>query len=112
LGTLSTCQPCAWQARLESVDSWPMAIIIHKIFGGRPKLVSASCVTGRRYPPPERCMLYFVKRSLVPEQVYNGPSFRELSGGKWINLVGISCSFCSYDPWIGRVQLKYSSLLW
>lgn len=26
---------------MESVDCWPMAIIIHQIFGGKPKLVSA-----------------------------------------------------------------------
>jgi hypothetical protein len=45
---------------LESVDCWPMAIIIHKTFGGRPKLVTAPGVTGGRYPPLEGCMLYSV----------------------------------------------------
>jgi hypothetical protein len=49
---------------MESVDYWPMAIIIHKTVGGRPKLVAASGVTGRRYPPPERRMLYSVKALL------------------------------------------------
>jgi hypothetical protein len=43
---------------LESVDCWPMAITIHKTFGGRPKLVTAPGVTSGRYPPPEGCMLY------------------------------------------------------
>jgi len=50
----------AWQALMESVDYWPMAIIIHKTFGGKPKPVAASGVTGRRYPPLERRMLYSV----------------------------------------------------
>jgi len=50
---------------LESVDCWPMAIIIHKTFGGRPKLVTAPGVTGGRYPPPEGCMLY--SGALVPD---------------------------------------------
>ena len=48
----------AWQALMESVDYWPMAIIIHKTFGGKPKPVAAPSVTGRRYPPPERRMPY------------------------------------------------------
>jgi len=42
------------------VDCWPMAIIIHKTLGGKPKPITVSGVIGRRYPPPEGCMLYFV----------------------------------------------------
>jgi hypothetical protein len=45
---------------LESVDCWPMAIIIHKTFRGRPKLVTALGVTGGRHPLPEGCMLYSI----------------------------------------------------
>jgi hypothetical protein len=46
---------------LESVDYWPMAIIIHKTFGGKPKPVTVLAgVTGGRYPPPEGCMLYSI----------------------------------------------------
>jgi hypothetical protein len=52
---------------LESVDCWPMAIIIHKTFGGKPKLVTALGVTGGRYPPPEGCMLYSFLGALVPD---------------------------------------------
>jgi hypothetical protein len=53
---LRSCQLHAWQALLESVDCWPMAIIIHQTFGGKPKLVTVlTGVTSGRYPPPERC---------------------------------------------------------
>jgi hypothetical protein len=51
------------QALLESVDCWPMATIIHMTFGGKPKPIAASGVIGRRYPPPEGCMLYPVVAS-------------------------------------------------
>jgi len=38
-----------------------MAIIILKTLGGKPKPVAVlRGVTGGRYPPPERCMLYSV----------------------------------------------------
>jgi hypothetical protein len=38
-----------------------MAIIIHKIFGGKLKPVTVfNNVTGGRYPPPEGCMLYSI----------------------------------------------------
>jgi len=43
-----------------------MANIIPKTFGGKPKLVTASGVTGGRYPPPEGCMLYSGYGALVP----------------------------------------------
>ena len=69
---------------MESVDYWPMAIIIHKTFGGKPKPVAASGVTGRRYPPPERCMLYPANAHCAVAAVYCGPSFGELSGGNWM----------------------------
>ena len=55
---LRSCRLQAQQALVESVDCWPMAIIIHKTLGGKPKLISASGVIGRRYPPLEGCMLY------------------------------------------------------
>jgi hypothetical protein len=32
----------AWQALMESVDYWPMAIIIHKTLEGKPKPVAVS----------------------------------------------------------------------
>jgi hypothetical protein len=59
-GYQKSCQLYAWQALLESVDGWPMVIIIHKTIGGKPKPVAAySGVTGGRHPPPEGYMLYF-----------------------------------------------------
>jgi hypothetical protein len=57
---LRSCRLQARQALVESVDCWPMAIIIHKTLGGKPKPITASGVIGRRYPPPEKCMLYTV----------------------------------------------------
>jgi hypothetical protein len=58
-----------------------MAIIIHQTIGGKPKLVTVfTGVTSGRYPPPERCMLYSDSTQL-PDQVYSGPFFGELSGG-------------------------------
>jgi hypothetical protein len=69
---------------MESVDYWPMAIIIHKTFGGKLKPVAASGVTGRRYPPLERRMLYSVNVQIALQQLYRGPSFGELSGGNWM----------------------------
>lgn len=69
---------------MESVDYWPMAIIIHKTFGGKPKPVAAPGVTGRRYPPPERRMPYPVKCVIRCSSCICGPSFGELSGGNLI----------------------------
>lgn len=71
---------------MESVDCWPMAIIIHKTLGGKPKPITVSGVIGGRYPPPEGCMLYFVTALLVLDQLYGGPSLGELSGGNWMIL--------------------------
>ena len=55
---------------MESVDYWPMAIIIHKTFGGKPKPVAASSVTGKRYPPPERRMPYPVNARCTVAAVF------------------------------------------
>ena len=68
---------------MESVDYWPMAITIHKALGGKPKPVSASGVTGGRYPPLERRMRYTVNASCAAA-VYRGLSLGELSGGNWM----------------------------
>ena len=47
------------RAWMESVDGWPMAIIIHKTLGGKPKPASDALrrCSGGRYPPPEVRML-------------------------------------------------------
>jgi hypothetical protein len=42
LRVIEVLSALAWQALMESVDYWPMAIIIHKTFGGKPKPVTAS----------------------------------------------------------------------
>lgn len=69
---------------MESVDYWPMAIIIRKTFGGKPKLVAASGVTGRRYPPPERRMLYSANArcavAAVSWTVFWGTQWGQLDG--------------------------------
>lgn len=54
---------------MESVDYWPMAITIHKTFGGKPKLVATSGVTSRRYPPLERRMPYSVNVQCIAAAV-------------------------------------------
>lgn len=52
---------------MESVDCWPMAIIIHKTLGGKPKPITVSGVIGGRDPPPEGCMLYTMTALVVLE---------------------------------------------
>ena len=77
-----------------------MAIIIHKTLGGKPKPITVSDVIGRRYPPPEGCMLY-------SEQHYGAcPALGRtiLWGTQWGQLddpVGTSCSCCSWDLGVG-----------
>src|SRR5439155_23843710 len=69
---------------MESVDCWPMAIIIQKIFGGKPKPVAAYGVNGGRYPPPEGRMPYTVNArcaaAAVLRIVFWGTQWGQLDG--------------------------------
>ena len=72
----------AWQALMESVDYWPMAIIFTRHLGVSPSRYPPSGVTGGRYPPPEGRMLYPVKalaaRSVVSRTVLWGTQWGQL----------------------------------
>ena len=81
----------------ESVDGWPMAIIILKTFGGQPESDirgdPVSCFTarqgihviGHRYPPTEVRMVQCGPASSVANpHVCPGPLLGQLSGGNWI----------------------------
>jgi|SRR5579871_3379197 len=69
---------------MESVDCWPMAITIHKTFGGKPKPVAAPSVTGGKYPPLEGLMLYAaeapVAEAVVSRTVLWGTQWGQLDG--------------------------------
>jgi hypothetical protein len=74
----------ARRARLESVDNWPMAILIHKTLGGKPKPVA---VFGRDLVEGIlllRGACHTLRWCFGPDQLCGGPSFRELSGGNWM----------------------------
>ena len=92
----------------ESVDGWPMAIIILKTFGGQPESDirgdPVSCFTARqgihvigpRYPPTEVRMVQCGPASSVANpHVCPGPFLGQLSGGNWIARV----VFRRLRPW-------------
>ena len=69
-----------YRALLESVGYWAMPNINPKTFGGKPKPVPASGVTGRRYPPLAGYIMH-CSNTLRVALLCVGPVCGELSGG-------------------------------
>jgi len=57
--TDATADPSAcWRALMDAVDNWPLAKLIIKQLGGKPKQITASGVICGRYPPLAGFMLH------------------------------------------------------
>jgi hypothetical protein len=92
------------------VDCWPMAIIIQDIWGQAQANNRLYGVIGRRYPPPEGCMLYsgIAFSSALPFVQWTIPWGTQW--GQLDNLVGTSGSHCSWDLKVGDCLLVSSCL--
>ena len=101
---------CQW-ALMESVDCWPLAIILTKTLGGKPRSVSGfSCDRWK-------VSSSWVAHVTVPSGVAfgpwtdfcGGPSPGELSGGNWMALEGPVAANAPVSPRASRCSTRTTS---